>query len=174
MTESEIRAEKQVISRLLGVVFNCPHLAVELRRLEEDRGTVKIGNQCVVCGQKIEPWKSQRGFSSDDMSRLPKYDKDLKTEWLSLRSRLYFVLEGIVNQKNGGHFWERYRTHLLSEKWEATRQAVIHRAKDMCEHCGQRPIEHVHHLTYDNFGDEKMEDLLGVCADCHIHFHPSV
>ncbi len=60
-----------------------------------------------------------------------------------------------------------YRAHLRSEKWARKRTDVVLRGRGRCERCRTWPISHVHHLTYERFGDEPLADLLGVCVRCH-------
>jgi hypothetical protein len=64
------------------------------------------------------------------------------------------------------------RKYYRSEAWEEKRQAVIKRAGGLCEYCREEPINHIHHLTYERFGDEELQDLLGLCFNCHQRQHP--
>lgn len=46
-----------------------------------------------------------------------------------------------------------------------------------CEFCGAQdgPL-HVHHLTYENLGNESADELFVLCASCHAdsHEHPKI
>jgi 5-methylcytosine-specific restriction endonuclease McrA len=64
-----------------------------------------------------------------------------------------------------------YRRYIRSPRWRAKRAAVILRARGLCERCHTWPIVNVHHLSYDRLGDERPEDLLGVCVKCHEELH---
>ena len=64
-----------------------------------------------------------------------------------------------------------YSDYLLSPEWAKRRDAVIERCSGLCEGCGNAPVDHVHHLTYDNIGDEFLWQLVGVCAPCHARAH---
>jgi 5-methylcytosine-specific restriction endonuclease McrA len=68
-------------------------------------------------------------------------------------------------------FWERYRVYMESAEWEAKRRRVLGRAHYVCEGCGQRKAEHVHHLDYSNFGNEFLWQLVAVCQECHERAH---
>jgi len=74
---------------------------------------------------------------------------------------------------------------MRSEIPSTTRQAVLSRAKDRCECCGEeRPLE-LHHLTYnlaritdrpEDFGDsifgrETPDVLRALCRECHLAEH---
>lgn len=65
----------------------------------------------------------------------------------------------------------RYRAHLDSPKWQQLREKVWDRENGLCEGCRGEPIEHVHHLTYANMGDELLFELKGLCLDCHLKVH---
>jgi len=65
---------------------------------------------------------------------------------------------------------EEYTAYIQSAKWRKKAQAAIKRAGDKCERCGMSkwssPLE-VHHKHYQNFENEKPEDLEVVCRKCH-------
>ena len=65
-----------------------------------------------------------------------------------------------------------YQVYLASREWAVRREAVRKRSGNRCERTleDQRCVgqqESVHHLTYARIGNELLEDLLGVCNDCH-------
>ena len=37
--------------------------------------------------------------------------------------------------------------------------------------CGKDAQLHVHHCTYANYGEERLEDLIMLCSACHERFH---
>ena len=56
-----------------------------------------------------------------------------------------------------------------SEKWRSKRRERRRRDGHRCVVCGHHYKQHLvcHHITYKNFGNEPLEDLRTVCADCH-------
>jgi 5-methylcytosine-specific restriction endonuclease McrA len=46
------------------------------------------------------------------------------------------------------------------------RRAVFGRAGGICERCGERTAEEVHHLS--GVKDNRLESLLAVCKSCHL------
>lgn len=61
-----------------------------------------------------------------------------------------------------------YREYMLSPQWAVKRKAVVARAGHTCQRCGRRNCRiEVHHLTYVRLGQERPEDLIAVCMDCH-------
>jgi len=62
-----------------------------------------------------------------------------------------------------------YQEYLASREWAEKKEAVKKRAAYICERCGRRPIQATHHLTYERVGNEDLEDLQGVCRNCHAY-----
>lgn len=65
----------------------------------------------------------------------------------------------------------KYQTYLYSKKWKVKRRKVLSRAKYKCERCKKRQATQVHHLTYKRIFNEKLSDLMAVCAKCHMEIH---
>lgn len=66
---------------------------------------------------------------------------------------------------------EKYHAYLRSEEWKAIRKSIWRRAGGTCERCGMRPMNHVHHLSYQSLYDEDLHDLEGYCELCHEYVH---
>ena len=62
-----------------------------------------------------------------------------------------------------------YKKHLRSGRWRRLRQSALSRSGGKCERCGEetRWLD-CHHLNYDRFGHERLEDLAVLCVPCHI------
>jgi DNA-directed RNA polymerase subunit M/transcription elongation factor TFIIS len=81
--------------------------------------------------------------------------------------------------ENGHAVRERkhsYPAYLRSKEWLEKRQAVLQRAKFVCEECGEEQATEIHHATYERIIFERLEDLAAVCARCHsqLHIHNGV
>lgn len=61
--------------------------------------------------------------------------------------------------------------YYASDAWAMIRQRILRRAKGICEGCCLSPAVEVHHMTYDNFGNEFMWELKAVCKPCHARYH---
>ena len=57
--------------------------------------------------------------------------------------------------------------YMASREWRLKRREVIKRAENLCERCHLAKIANIHHLTYERLGAEILEDLLGLCRECH-------
>ena len=67
---------------------------------------------------------------------------------------------------------DRYQAVLCSALWWARRAEILEVREAMCEECGIDGVElHVHHLTYENLGDEEDCELVVLCAECHGRAH---
>ena len=64
-----------------------------------------------------------------------------------------------------------YQEYINSKAWEIRRRLAIQLAGARCEVCKRENELHVHHLSYENLGAERDEDLLVVCVRCHNDLH---
>lgn len=66
--------------------------------------------------------------------------------------------------------WIEYHRHMNSAKWHRTRRAKLAQ-QSCCEVCDSKEQLDVHHKTYKRFGNERLEDLVVLCRNCHDAFH---
>ena len=64
------------------------------------------------------------------------------------------------------------KVYLKSAQWKALRLATLKRDHYTCQQCGidNVPLD-VHHIHYNNLGNEPLEDLVCVCRSCHQEIH---
>lgn len=62
---------------------------------------------------------------------------------------------------------EQYKEYLKTEHWKEVRIKKYKKKKRSCAICGSFEKLEVHHLTYNNIGNEKGEDLRVLCHRCH-------
>jgi 5-methylcytosine-specific restriction endonuclease McrA len=60
-----------------------------------------------------------------------------------------------------------YNLYLKSKEWRDKRKDVLARDGDRCIFCFSDNDLHVHHLTYENFKNEPLSDLVTLCSVCH-------
>lgn len=60
-----------------------------------------------------------------------------------------------------------YSKYLKSKEWRDKREDVLDRDGHRCIFCFSDSNLHVHHLTYANFKNEKLSDLVTLCSACH-------
>ena len=72
---------------------------------------------------------------------------------------------------NGSPWRADYAAYINSSDWQQKRQHVLARDEHTCQDCGATEHLHVHHLTYENLGDEPHWELITLCEDCHFTRH---
>ncbi len=67
---------------------------------------------------------------------------------------------------------DKYAKYLKSSHWYKVRKQYLANHLYRCAKCGMtHGILHLHHKTYKNLGNERMEDLQLLCEDCHSQTH---
>ena len=67
---------------------------------------------------------------------------------------------------------KQHRKFIESQEWETIRQRIYKKRGKKCEICLSDKNIQVHHLTYERFGgDELDEDLIILCAKHHMKSH---
>lgn len=64
-----------------------------------------------------------------------------------------------------------YQAYINSKEWQETRQRIFNRDNFRCVKCGCSKNLQVHHITYENLGEEKDADLVTLCDKCHNSIH---
>ena len=64
-----------------------------------------------------------------------------------------------------------YLDYIHSEEWRKKSARIKDKQKSVCRLCGKRENLQTHHLTYIRLGNEKEDDLVGLCEDCHTKIH---
>lgn len=60
-----------------------------------------------------------------------------------------------------------YHAYLQSDLWRRKRFSILLRDHHWCQGCAMVKATQVHHLSYDNVGQEEDDDLISLCKDCH-------
>jgi 5-methylcytosine-specific restriction endonuclease McrA len=65
-----------------------------------------------------------------------------------------------------------YAERRQTKEWAILKKQVHRRDGYRCRLCGRDDVElHVHHCTYENYAQERLEDLITLCAVCHHKAH---
>lgn len=71
--------------------------------------------------------------------------------------------------------WRKlHRQYLMSPQWKELREKILTRDNHECIMCGSSFNLHVHHLTYEHFTHEQMDDLITLCSYCHSKIHNKI
>ena len=67
---------------------------------------------------------------------------------------------------------KRPRLRLEPRAYEKLRREVLARDGWRCQHCGRAENLEVHHIQLrSKLGDDKSQNLITICADCHRKMH---
>jgi 5-methylcytosine-specific restriction endonuclease McrA len=76
--------------------------------------------------------------------------------------------QALLADYRGRPYAERRQT----KEWAILKRQVHRRDGYRCRLCGEEDVElHVHHCTYENYAQERFEDLITLCNVCHGNFH---
>lgn len=65
-----------------------------------------------------------------------------------------------------------YAERRKTKEWAILKKQIHRRDGYRCRLCGDDDAQlHVHHNTYENYGEERLEDLITLCGSCHRNFH---
>lgn len=65
-----------------------------------------------------------------------------------------------------------YPQYINTQHWRNIKKAYKYSHEYKCQHCGDTsPGLHLHHLTYERIGNERMSDLMYLCELCHAVVH---
>lgn len=64
-----------------------------------------------------------------------------------------------------------YREYLQTPEWKERRYQHLKSVGFLCQICNHDGRLDIHHRTYENRGDERRQDLIALCRDCHDLFH---
>ena len=64
-----------------------------------------------------------------------------------------------------------YEEYLKTNHWKSIKNRLFYGNKLICSHCKTRYGISIHHITYDNIGNESDNDIVPLCFNCHNRFH---
>jgi len=85
----------------------------------------------------------------------------------SERPELIKILNKIKNMTRSELFKALHKFYIDSKQWKEIENKKLASDNNWCQKCKIRPAQLVHHLNYDSWMHESMEDLMSVCMDCH-------
>lgn len=159
----------------LEAKFRCDHEHVELRRRVVRSGVVQRVEQCLRCGKATsQPVGRESALARCGGQEPPPFDDALMHRWeQAYKAGVDEIIKGFESRQEyeREQFFRRYDKYLRSEEWKAKRSRVLHRARGVCEGCGEAKATEVHHLSYRNVGAEFLFELVAVCEKCHERLH---
>ena len=146
------------------VLHACTHPdPIQVKKLDSAyRPMYKL--QCLHCGKTFKQLK--KTDVNRDLPVWPWQSKHAE----DIRARAASDYE--VWREKVNRLWrDYYDAYLSSPEWQEKRRQVIALCGNKCQACGANPVQHVHHLNYQNLGNEPLSELAGVCESCHRAMH---
>ena len=143
--------------------WNCAHADAELRARRIANGGLQYRRQCLECGQSVGNAVPHKDVAVPP----PEWDDTLHAQW----SQKQEVMRLAKRSDEHATWLQAHSEYLLSDTWRAKRRAVLKRDDHFCQGCLQAPATEVHHLTYANYGDEFLFELISLCQPCHERVH---
>ena len=78
----------------------------------------------------------------------------------------------LAQQARAARLYKMGAKYREEPEWQVRRVQALTRAGYKCQTCSRRDTTlDVHHNCYQNYGDERPEDLVVLCRSCHQKFH---
>jgi 5-methylcytosine-specific restriction endonuclease McrA len=78
----------------------------------------------------------------------------------------------LAQQARAAQLYKMGAKYMEQPEWQVRRVQALARAGYKCQACSVRNTTlDVHHNSYENYGDERPQDLVVLCRSCHEKFH---
>jgi 5-methylcytosine-specific restriction endonuclease McrA len=78
----------------------------------------------------------------------------------------------LAQQARAAQLYKMGAKYMEQEEWQVRRVQALTRAGYKCQACSRRDTTlDVHHNSYENYGDERPQDLIVLCRPCHQRLH---
>lgn len=91
-----------------------------------------------------------------------------------VETSIFYGSDGVVNPPPYIANLVGDKGHYATKEWHDINQQRREIDGYRCALCNRGASLQVHHRTYENYGNEKVEDLLTLCRRCHLAFHQKV
>lgn len=70
-----------------------------------------------------------------------------------------------------GTVYNNYDDYIKSKHWQDKKQEYFRFHDRQCIECGSIKAIHLHHMTYEHIGNERLSELIPLCEMCHKATH---
>jgi 5-methylcytosine-specific restriction endonuclease McrA len=78
----------------------------------------------------------------------------------------------LAQQARAAQLYKMGAKYMEQEEWQVRRVQALTRAGYKCQACSRRDTTlDVHHNSYENYGNERPQDLIVLCRPCHQRLH---
>jgi hypothetical protein len=154
---------------------NCPHEQVKIvwtliGGYGQAMRTRQLRHQCQQCGLLVGAALRHLLATPDT----PEVDEGALRAGIEASEAQWRETARALDQRRENEraeWWAWYSAYLQTDAWREKRRLVFQRAGGICEGCRQAPACQVHHLTYQNAGNEFLWELVAICRECHARYH---
>ena len=154
--------------------WECSHEQCEVRSKVNAAGVLTHVRQCMRCGRSLGAVKRVGDAPAFDVELRDRVEQDYRS-WSDARARRYQMQMNervIARERERQQRRSDYYQYIQGSVWRRKRALALRRCHGVCESCGEAPATQVHHTAYpEDFGDEPLWDLRGVCRRCHELIH---
>lgn len=152
--------------------FRCEHAEghVRLVHIVNSAGAKMFTKQCQRCGQSGiggKMWVTPTG-TPREIAAIPRRDEDLQPDWHQRKNVRHRELVEQFHKDRSREY--REGDYLRTPHWRERAARALefygHECQMQMRGCTGHATE-VHHLTYDNIGDEPLYELKPACRNCH-------
>lgn len=159
------------INKKVEAEFCCTHTETTCCKKVKADSQIEIRNQCRHCGDKVGNAVRKATMTDLQIEALPIWDDRISAQFAKLRSRFYLDTLNREKARLLADWRKRYDIYLESPEWKQRRQLVMLRAQGICEGCRLAQAADVHHLNYEDVGEEFLFQLVALCRKCHQRWH---
>jgi 5-methylcytosine-specific restriction endonuclease McrA len=87
---------------------------------------------------------------------------------------MFYDYENYYDKLHKSTWQTEHAQYLQTKEWKDKRELVLARDGRKCTDCGSTENLQIHHLTYDHFKNEPLEDLVTLCNICHTSRHAKI
>lgn len=149
--------------------LQCDHPRTIIRYRLSSSNVKMFKEQCTRCGELIGSWIPHKQIECPE--KIKPIDDDLTKRYRDNCHDLEHELLKRKRELEKKDFRGWYNEYLRTPEWYEKRAAVLERCCGICEGCRMATASEVHHLTYQNVGNEFIFELVGLCHNCHERYH---
>jgi len=135
-------------------------------RFRQINDTFTLRMQCFTCYQLHGKAFKKTEVQNFDSLIVSMPEMTMNDRW---RERDRFMK--FINDSKAKISRNNYSNYLSSESWKNKRKEILKRDSYICQGCLTENATEVHHITYNNIGDELYFQLISLCSDCHAKVH---
>lgn len=159
--------QREIEKQKIKTAYSCAHTETRLTMYVCSNGSIQYVMQCTKCWGRVGGPIKHSKLTRHQRKNAPLFNSTGRTVRRDEISHQFALNR---ERFNSSAWWRAYNGYLESDEWERKRKCILDRDKHTCtirrEWCTRRATE-VHHLTYANVGNERLEDLTSICHNCH-------